>query len=197
MRARKVTAGHRINGIRGFSMIVGRRTKGFICAGLALLLVSQLASAMEPGDGSVPNCPAYQLKSQNGGDPGVLPVNNSQVLQWKSAAQNQFTDRGHVQGNVVRVYPDRNGHSHFAIQIGSGAADTVEIIYNQDFGDVPTPSVGTSVEACGDYITSVGPSPGPNGEVIPLRPMAAWFTGFTWLRAAADIIQVTSRSAAC
>ena len=140
----------------------------------SLLLFTQVALAWGPNSNTVPNCPAYALKSENGGNPGSISGNNnSQVLEWKSEAQNQFEARGHVQGQIVRVYPDRNGHEHFAIQIGPNPTDTVEIIYNQDFGPVPAPTVGLPVEACGDYITSVGPSPGPNGQTYPASPDGA------------------------
>jgi hypothetical protein len=134
------------------------------------LLLPQIGGATD----AIPNCPAVALKQENSGNPGSLAINNAQVLQWKRTTENQRHERGHVQGNVVRVYPDRNGHEHFAIQIGPDQAhDTVEIIYNQDFGAVPDPQVGMAVEACGDYITSTAPSPGPNGQVYPASPDGA------------------------
>ncbi|MGK5084332.1 hypothetical protein WDW37_13630 [Bdellovibrionota bacterium FG-1] len=122
---------------------------------------------------AIPVCPAFSLRNQNGGNPGDLPINNADVLKWKQATQNQFHARGHVQGNIVKVYPDRNGHDHFAIKIGPNDADTVEIIYNQDFGTAPDTHSGVPVEACGDYITSTAPSPGPNGQVYPASPDGA------------------------
>jgi hypothetical protein len=132
------------------------------------------AQAWEPDSATLPDCPAYAKKLQYQGKPyNLVSNNNSQVLGWKSAAQNQFEGRAHVQGAIVRVYPDRNGHHHFAIQIGPDAGDTVEIVYNEDFGPTPPPAVGMQVEACGDYITSVGPSSGPNGEVYPASPDGA------------------------
>jgi hypothetical protein len=136
---------------------------------VGLFLAAQLGVAQD----AIPSCPAYRLRQENSGNPGSLGVNNAQVLAWKQAAVNQQTDRGHVQGNVVRIYPDRNGHEHFAIQIGPNSSDTIEIIYNQEFGTVPPVSVGIPVEACGDYITSTGPSPGPNGQTYPASPDGA------------------------
>lgn len=138
---------------------------------VGFLLLSQLAMAMD----AVPSCPAFALKQQNGGDPGSLPVNNDQVLRWKRAGEqdssnNNYHDRGHVQGTVVQVYPDRNGHNHFSVKVGPDANDTVEVVYNQDFGSVPDPQVGMPVEACGDYITSVAPTPGPSGQTYPASP---------------------------
>ena len=144
-------------------------SKRLFWLGSALLAFAQLALAS-----GVPICPAFSLKSENGGNPGNIPGNNnSQVLDWKAASKNQFGGRGHVQGHVVRVYPDRNGHNHFAIQIGPKDTDTLEVVYNQQFGAVPTPTVGIQVEACGDYITSVAPSPGPGGVTYPASPDGA------------------------
>jgi hypothetical protein len=100
----------------------------------------------------------------------VLPVNNDQVLDWKHSTQNQFRDRGHVHGNIVQVYPDKNGHDHFSIQIGKQSDDLIEVIYNQDFGTTPALHEGMEVEACGDYITSIAQSgpypPSPVGAIV-------------------------------
>lgn len=138
---------------------------------LAMHVAVQLATTGSAfATDAIPNCPAYRLRNQNGGDPGSLGVNNDQVLEWKAHTANTFTARGHVTGRVVKIYPDRNGHEHFAIQIGPRADDTVEIVYNQHFGPVPEPRIGMPVEACGDYITSTAPSPGPNGQVYPASP---------------------------
>lgn len=150
-------------------MFLGRGALYFFIGALALGSVQgSLALATE-----VPICPEYALKSQNGGNPGNLGINNDTVLKWKSDSPNQYHDRGHVEGKIVRVYPDKNGHEHFSIQIGSGAGETLEIIYNQEFGAMPQPTVGMDVEACGDYITSTAPSPGPNGQTYPASPDGA------------------------
>jgi hypothetical protein len=129
--------------------------------GLGLIAASQLAAVSTWAD-SAPDCPGF-----NGGSVGV---NNDQVLQWESNTANQYLNRGHVVGNVVELYPDQNGHEHFAIQIGPDAGDRVEIVYNEDFGNVPTPSQGDQVEACGDYITSTAQSgpypPSPDNAII-------------------------------
>jgi hypothetical protein len=98
----------------------------------------------------------------------AIGINNNQVIQWESSTPNQFLARGHVSGPVVQVYPDQNGHHHFAIQIGSDSR--LEVIYNEDFGSVPQMSEGMNVEACGDYITSTAQSAqypaSPDGAII-------------------------------
>ncbi|MGZ3697557.1 MAG: hypothetical protein ACXWPM_09985 [Bdellovibrionota bacterium] len=112
---------------------------------------------------TVPPCTGFNSSAN-------LPVNNSQVLHWKRTTPNQYHDRAHVQGPVVQDYDDRNGHTHFEIKIGNGPDDTIEVIYNTEFGAMPHPAQGTMVEACGDYITSnaqSGPNPAsPDGAIV-------------------------------
>lgn len=142
---------------------------------LAMLQLGLVASSAQAAyDSSKLVCPAFALKSENGGNPGNIEGNNNdQVLRWKATSKNQFHARARVQGKVVRIYPDRNGHEHFSIQIGPKSGDTIEVVYNQNFGAVPEPEVGMDVEACGDYITSTGPAPAPGGKTYPASPDGA------------------------
>jgi hypothetical protein len=119
------------------------------------------SQAMAVAADAVPECPASGMN---------LPVNNDTLLQWKRSLPNQTLRRGHVHGSIVQIFPDRNGHDHFMIQIGPNTDDTIEVIYNQDFGSVPDPQVGDNVEACGDFIVSTAQSgpypPSPAGAII-------------------------------
>ena len=91
-----------------------------------------------------------------------------------------MNDRAHVTGQVSAVYTDATGHSHFSIRIGVQNADTVEVVYNEDFGALPHLQVGDPVEACGEYITvAQGSAHGqsPDGAIVhwvhipnPARP---------------------------
>ena len=100
----------------------------------------------------------------------VLPVIDDQVLKWKTTTANQFLARAHVLGKVSDIYPDHNGHTHFAIVFDANPKDNLEIIYNQTFGALPHLAVGMTVEACGDYITSDAPTTqypaSPAGAII-------------------------------
>ncbi len=100
----------------------------------------------------------------------ALAINNDKVLQWKASTPNQYHDRGHVSGPVMRVFDDRPGHTHFEIQIGKSPNDVLEVVYNTEFGQLPDIQVGMQVEACGDYITATakaGPyPPSPSGAII-------------------------------
>jgi len=104
-------------------------------------------------------------------DGSQLDVNNDQMLSWKKSTKNSWQARGHAQGPIVRLFNDKNGHNHFEIQIGNRASDTLEVIYNTEFGALPDQlDLGSDVEACGDYITSYaasGPYPAsPSGAII-------------------------------
>lgn len=116
------------------------------------------------GAGEIPECLSY-------GHPGhALEINNDEVLHWKRTTDNQFRERAHIKGNVTHIFADHNGHHHFEIQIGKYTDDTIEVIYNEDFGQIPDPALGMTVEACGDYITSTGKSgpypPSPDGAIV-------------------------------
>jgi hypothetical protein len=87
-------------------------------------------------------------------DGKAISINNETVLNWKKSTPNQFHGRGRVEGAINAVYPDRNGHNHVQIVIGKGQTDTIEVVYNEDFGRLPKLAVGMQAEACGDYITS-------------------------------------------
>ena len=99
-----------------------------------------------------------------------LDIINTQVLDWKATTTNAFLARARIQGTVDQVFPDHSGHRHFSIKIGPDATDHVEVIYNLSFGPLPTPPIGATVEACGDYITSIsqtGSYPAsPDGAII-------------------------------
>jgi hypothetical protein len=99
----------------------------------------------------------------------ALPIDNARVLTLKAVTPNQFLERARVEGRVVRILGSRPSHAHFEIQIGPRPQDTLEVVFNLDFGR-PQPKVGDDVEACGDYITSNAPTPryqpSPSGAII-------------------------------
>lgn len=126
----------------------------------------------------------------------VLSIMNDQVLKWKQSSPNQYQARALVQGVVEKVYTQNprvtdpslmswstqteilksnkgagnNAHMHFSIRIGNQPGETLEVVYNVEFGDMPAPNVGDQVIACGDYITSNAPTdryqPSPDGAII-------------------------------
>jgi hypothetical protein len=147
--------------------------KRFFLGTLLLTSLSAFASDLGPNDfepiyeSYFANSTASPLCMSHG---QALPVNDPQVVAWKHSTANQFLARAHVQGTVTRLYPDHNGHTHFEIQIAPTPDGTLEIVYNQSFGALPSLSPGMVVEACGDYITSIAQSgnyaPSPDGAIL-------------------------------
>ena len=99
-----------------------------------------------------------------------LDIINQQVLSWKTTTQNAFLSRARIEGTVDQNFPDHSGHRHFSLKIGPGVNDHIEVIYNLSFGNLPAPAVGSTVEACGDYITSIAQTgsypPSPDGAIF-------------------------------
>jgi hypothetical protein len=100
----------------------------------------------------------------------ALDIINTQVLNWKTSTANAFMARARIEGTVDQVFPDHSGHRHFSLKIGPALNDHIEVIYNLSFGNLPVPAIGATVEACGDYITSIAQTgaypPSPDGGII-------------------------------
>ncbi|MCM2322231.1 MAG: DUF3465 domain-containing protein [Oligoflexia bacterium] len=98
------------------------------------------------------------------------PIDNEQVIAWKSSTPNQFKARARVEGVVTRVFPQRPSHNHFEIQLSDNEDDTLEVIFNSEFDVLPRIQPGMVVEACGDYITSFARAnryeASPSGAII-------------------------------
>ncbi len=113
--------------------------------------------AMADGVNAVPVCM---------GEDSSLSVDNQKVLNLKKVNSAKIV-RAYASGKISKVFPHQCNnkgtcHEHFEIQIGSGAKDTVEVIYSTDFGDMPKLDVGLNVAACGDFInTSAQANTGP------------------------------------
>ncbi len=82
-----------------------------------------------------------------------LAIDNNSTLSMEQTTPNQYTTQAHVVGVISDIYPDHNGHQHFAISF-TGVTGGIEVVYNAGFGDLPDLNIGMTVEACGEYITS-------------------------------------------
>lgn len=130
--------------------------KAFLLTGISVLFLSTALAS------ETPDCIARNQQ---------LPVNNEQVIHWKQSTRDGYKDRGHIHGTLTSVYKDKSGHRHFQVTIGDGSGETIEIIYNQEFGAIPKEAlqIGAEVESCGDYITSNKRGkyqPSPDGAII-------------------------------
>ena len=125
------------------------------------ILTSGLLFSLASFSETIPPCLA--------GGQELLP-NNAAVIGWKSSTQNQYRNRAHIVGTLAKTYQDHSGHHHYSVLIGENQNDTIEVIYNEQFGPVPAADPGTAVEACGDYITSnnsAGHFPvSPDGAIV-------------------------------
>lgn len=128
---------------------------------ISYIVVSLFLSVSAFANGAAPDCLAAGQ---------ILAPNDAQVIDWKNTTQNQFHSRAHIQGTLVKAYPDHSGHHHFEVKIGANDSDTIEVIYNEAFGSVPQVQPGSQIEACGDYITAKtqsGPYPAsPDGAIV-------------------------------
>ena len=85
----------------------------------------------------------------------VLEYNNEVVVTWVKTTPNQYHSRAHINGTVVRLYGMQGDHHHLSVQIGNNVTEVIEVIYNQAFGKIVRQvEVGSTLQACGDYITS-------------------------------------------
>jgi hypothetical protein len=103
----------------------------------------------------------------------VMPINNQQVIAWKTNASvpSGYQSRANVEGVVLGIFPDHSGHNHFIIQIGPNPrTDVLEVVYSQDFGDLPPIQKGMQAHACGDFIKSTEQNgnfaPSPAGAIV-------------------------------
>ena len=103
-------------------------------------------------------------------DGRVLSVDNERVVDLKKNAPLGRAIRAHVSGRVTQVFADRSNHAHFEIELDASKAERLEVVYSEDFGQMPNPSVGAVVQACGDFINAYakqnGYPPSPSGAII-------------------------------
>lgn len=149
---------------------------GYVC--LSLILVAS-AEARRYGDNNSPG--------SREGSVSALPIcldkdrrpiqgnNNEEVLKWKDTTKNQYLDRALIVGKFVGVLLDRQSHLQIEVDLGQGGngqgkKDSIEIIYNKEFGAIPGIRPGATIAACGDYITSREQAgrypPSPAGAIV-------------------------------
>ncbi|AHZ84862.1 hypothetical protein Bb109J_c2168 [Bdellovibrio bacteriovorus] len=84
-----------------------------------------------------------------------MEFNESQVLTWREFMENKFTARAFVDGTLVRLMEDRQGHVHFEVDLDENLNtddDRVEVIYNVKYGKLPEYQPGDRIIACGDFV---------------------------------------------
>lgn len=84
-----------------------------------------------------------------------MDYNENQVLNWREFMENKFTARALVDGTLVRLMEDRQGHVHFEIDLDedlNSTDDRIEIVYNVKYGALPEYQPGDKIIACGDFV---------------------------------------------
>lgn len=85
----------------------------------------------------------------------TLEINSGMLLNYRDQMEAKFKARGYVEGIIVKVIEERQGHTHFEADLDGSLEttdDRIEIIYNTRFGALPDYSPGDSLVACGDFI---------------------------------------------
>ena len=104
----------------------------------------------------------------------AIPIDNARALELKNSNSGAAI-RANVAGKIDRIFNvqcNSKGtcHDHFEIKLGPKDKDVLEVVYSNDFGDLPKLQVGDDVQACGDFInTSAPPKAGPaspSGAII-------------------------------
>lgn len=99
-----------------------------------------------------------------------ISIDNSHALRFKSEQKNGALTRAYIQGKVISIPETHGSHDRFSISIGPKSTDTVEVIYNKEFGTMPAVRTGEEVIVCGDFINSFAQTgrypPSPDGAII-------------------------------
>ena len=72
------------------------------------------------------------------------------VQKWKNSNDTNW-HRVNLTGVVTQRKPDQTGHSHFVIDINGDGIGDLEVIYQKDFGQMPSINAGLTVSVCGDF----------------------------------------------
>lgn len=84
-----------------------------------------------------------------------LELNESQLLTYRDMTEHGFKARGHIEAVVVEQTENRQGHLHFIVDLDENLESTndrLELIYNQQYGEIENVVAGQKIRACGDFI---------------------------------------------
>lgn len=95
---------------------------------------------------SIPSCMNKKVR---------LDIDNHQVINLRDFMEQGFKTRALVEGSLVVMMENRQGHTHLEIDLDQNLAtfdDRLEVIYNNNYGDLPNVQEGDKIIACGDFI---------------------------------------------
>ncbi len=82
-------------------------------------------------------------------------IDNHQALSLRDFMENGFKTRALLEGTLVSVLENKQGHTHLEIDLDNDSQtldDRIEVIYNNEYGDLPDLKKGDRLIACGDFI---------------------------------------------
>lgn len=109
-----------------------------ITLGLLLLIASAAAG--------VPTC----LDKKN-----KLSIDNHMAINLRDFREHGFKTRALIDGLLMITMENRQGHTHLEIDLDQDfqtADDRLEVIFNNNYGELPELKAGDHIIACGDFI---------------------------------------------
>lgn len=84
-----------------------------------------------------------------------LSVENTAPEKYKAFMEKGFKTRLLLKGTIVEQTENRQGHTHFTVDLDANMAttdDRIEAIYNNEYGELPSIKGGEETILCGDFI---------------------------------------------
>lgn len=84
-----------------------------------------------------------------------LSVENTAPEKYKAFMEKGFKTRLLLKGTIVEQTENRQGHTHFTVDLDANMAttdDRIEAIYNNEYGELPSIKGGEETFLCGDFI---------------------------------------------
>jgi hypothetical protein len=84
-----------------------------------------------------------------------LNIDNQKALNFKEMMSKGDKTRAFVSGLIIQITENRQGHSHFEIDLDSNpltSSDRIEAVFNNEYGPLPEVFGGEKVFLCGDFI---------------------------------------------
>jgi hypothetical protein len=80
---------------------------------------------------------------------------NHQAINLRDFMENGFKTRALLEGTLIRVLANSQGHTHLEVDLDNDfqtSDDRIEVIYNNEYGELPEVKNGDHLIACGDFI---------------------------------------------
>jgi hypothetical protein len=85
----------------------------------------------------------------------TLQIDNNKAVNIKLFQEHGFKTRAYLKGFAIKETENRQGHTHIEVDLNLSSEDNddqIELIFNNQYGDLPDIKGGEEVIMCGDYI---------------------------------------------